>query len=100
MIPRDKNRMMGNPVHPGQILLNDFLQPMAVTQTQLAAHLGIPLQRVSEIVHGKRGISAETAWMLSGAFGTTPQFWSNLQTNYDLALRRPERPVERLSQAG
>jgi addiction module HigA family antidote len=77
MIP--ENRI---PTHPGEILLEAFLKPMGLTQVALAKHLDIPVQRINEIVRGKRGITPETAWLLSGAFGTTPQFWLNLQMNY------------------
>jgi len=73
------------PTHPGVILLEEFLEPMKITQVALANHLNIPVQRINEIINGKRGISPETAWLLSQAFKTTPQFWMNLQTNYDLA---------------
>jgi addiction module HigA family antidote len=63
---------------------------MKITQVALANHLNIPVQRINEIIRGKRGITPETAWLLSQAFNTTPQFWMNLQTNYDLALNRPK----------
>ena len=91
MIP--ENRI---PIHPGQILAEEFLEPMEMTQVALALHLGVPTQRINEIVRGKRGISPETAWLLSQALGTTPQFWLNLQMNYDLALRKPDRTIELL----
>lgn len=85
MIPT--NRL---PTHPGIILSEEFLEPMKITQVALANHLNIPVQRINEIIKGKRGITPETAWLLSQAFKTTPQFWMNLQTNYDLALNRPQ----------
>lgn len=66
---------------------------MGLTRTQLAEHLSIPIQRVNEIIRGKRGISPDTAWLLSEAFRTTPQFWLNLQAMYDLTLNRPVRHV-------
>ena len=78
------------PTHPGVILLEEFLEPMKITQVALANHLNIPIQRINEIIRGKRGITPETAWLLSQAFKTTPQFWMNLQTNYDLALNKPK----------
>ena len=81
------------PTHPGRILTEEFLEPLEMTQVALARHLSIPVQRINEIVKGKRGISPETAWLLSQAFGTTPQFWLNLQMNYDLALRKPDRTI-------
>jgi addiction module HigA family antidote len=92
-----KNRI---PTHPGVILREEFLDPMGVTQVDLAAHLGVPLQRVNEIVRGRRGVSAETAWLLAGALGTTPEFWTNLQAQHDLAASKPERSVKRLRRTG
>ena len=68
MIP--KNRV---PTHPGEILLEEFLIPMKLSQVKFAAHIGVPVQRINEIVRGKRGITPETAWLFSQAFGTTPQ---------------------------
>ena len=84
------------PTHPGEALLEEFLKPMGVTQKRLAEHIGVSVQRVNELVRGKRGITAETAWLLSDAFGTTPQFWVNLQNGYDLARSRPEQHIEPL----
>ena len=95
MIP--KNRI---PTHPGEILLEEFLVPMELSQVKLAKHISVPVQRINEIVRGKRGITPETAWLLSQAFGTTPQLWINLQTNYDLALNKPDRKVRQLKMAG
>ena len=94
MIP--ENRI---PTHPGEILLEEFLKPLDLTQVALARHLGIPTQRVNEIVRGKRGITPETAWLFSQAFNTTPQFWLNLQMQYDLAVKRPEHEVRPLPMA-
>jgi len=91
MLP--KNRV---PSHPGEILLHEFLEPTGVSQVALAAHVGISVQRVNEVVRGKRGITSETAWLLSGAFGTTPEFWINLQSQHDLAKNRPVRSIRRL----
>lgn len=85
--------------HPGEILKWEFLAPVGLTQSALAKHIGIPLQRVNEIIRGKRGITPETAWLLSQALGTTPQFWMNLQDAYDLTSKRPKRTVERLIKA-
>jgi antitoxin HigA-1 len=81
-----KNRI---PTHPGEVLLEEFLIPMNISQVTLAKHLGIPIQRVNEIVRGKRGITPETAWLLAQAFGNTPEFWMNLQVTYDLARSQP-----------
>lgn len=93
---RPENRV---PTHPGVVLSQEFLQPLGITQVALAAHLGIPVQRVNEIVRGKRGITPETAWLLAQAFSTTPEFWINLQTAHDLALSRPTRTVRPLAAA-
>ena len=84
------------PTHPGEMLLEEFLKPMGLSQVALAQHIGVPVQRVNEIVRGKRGVTAETAWLLSGAFGTTPEFWMNLQTAHDLSLNRLTRHIEPL----
>lgn len=95
MLP--KNRI---PTHPGEILLHEFLEPAGVTQVDFAAHIAVPVQRVNEIVRGKRGVSPETAWLFAGAFGTTPEFWINLQTSHDLAASKPTRTVRRLRRTG
>ena len=71
--------------HPGVILLKEFLEPMNVTQKALAIHISIPVQRINEVVRGKRGVSPNTAWLLSEAFNTTPEFWLNLQNIFDLS---------------
>ncbi len=84
------------PTHPGEVLNEEFLKPLAISQVALAAHLGMPVQRVNEIVRGKRGVTPDTAWRLSQAFETTPAFWLNLQANHDLAKNRPERKVRSL----
>jgi addiction module HigA family antidote len=94
MVP--KNRV---PTHPGEVLLEEFLSPLGITQVQLAEHIGVPVQRVNEIVRGKRGITPETAWLLGQALGTTPQFWVNLQSNYELAIAKPRKRVSRLRRA-
>lgn len=89
------------PTHPGEVLMAEFLKPLGLSQVALAKHLGIPVQRVNELVRGKRGVTPETAWLLSRAFGTTPDFWMNLQVHHDLARNRPTgkvksvRPVRR-----
>ena len=92
-----KNRI---PTHPGEILLEEFLIPMGLSQVKLAAHIGVPVRRINEIVRGNRGITPETAWLFSQAFGTTPQHWINLQTNYDLAQNKPDRKVRQFKMAG
>ena len=82
--------------HPGEILLHEFLLPMGVSQSALSRHLGVPIQRVNELVKGKRGITPETAWLLSKSLGTTPEFWMNLQASYDLTSIEPPKGVKRL----
>ena len=83
--------------HPGTILLKEFLEPLGHTQRALAEHIGVPVQRINEIVRGKRGVSPETSWLLSQALGTTPEFWLNLQIKHDLSVNRPRRQVARLA---
>jgi addiction module HigA family antidote len=84
------------PTHPGEILLEEFLVPIGMSQVAFARHIHVPLQRINEIVRGKRGVTPETAWLLSQALGTTPEFWINLQSAYDLARSRPAKEVERI----
>lgn len=79
------------PTHPGEVLLLEFSTPMGLTQVEFATHLRIPIQRVNEIIKGKRGVTPENAWLLSGALGTTPEFWLNLQTAHDLARTQPKK---------
>ena len=88
------------PTHPGEVLQDEFLGPLGLTQVKLAEHIGVSVQRINEIVRGKRGISPETAWRFAQAFGTTPRFWINLQANYDLASARPKRSVTKIRSAG
>lgn len=91
MIPKNRTT-----THPGEILLEEFLVPMEMSQVRLAEHLDIPVQRINEIVKGKRGVSADTAWLLSAALGTTPEFWSNLQSAYDLSASKPAKMPRRV----
>src|SRR5207302_4592739 len=74
------------PVHPGEILLEEFLKPLGVSQYKLAKELGVPARRINEIVHGQRRISADTALRLARFFGTSERFWINLQARYDLEV--------------
>lgn len=76
------------PIHPGEILLEEFLDPMEITQYRIAKDISVPARRINEIVHGKRRISADTALRLSKYFGTTERFWLNLQTRYDLEVEK------------
>lgn len=95
MLPRKRT-----PTHPGEILSEEFLEPLGITQVALAHHLGVSVQRVNELVRGKRGVTPETAWLLAGAFGTTPEFWLNLQSNHDLVRARPNRTIQPFAAAG
>ncbi|MGB3186411.1 MAG: HigA family addiction module antitoxin [Ornithinimicrobium sp.] len=76
------------PVHPGEILFDEFLQPLGMAQHRLAVSIGVPPRRINEIVHGKRRITADTALRLARYFGTSDRFWLNLQTRYDLETER------------
>jgi addiction module HigA family antidote len=78
-----ENKVM-RPIHPGEILMEEFLIPMGITQYRLAKDISVPPRRINEIVHGKRAISADTALRLARYFGTTERFWMNLQTRYDM----------------
>jgi addiction module HigA family antidote len=76
------------PVHPGEVLLEEFLEPMGISQYRLAKDISVPPRRINEIVHGKRSVTADTALRLSRYFGTSDRFWLNLQTSYDLDVQR------------
>ncbi len=76
------------PVHPGEILLEDFMKPLGITQYRLAKEIHVYPRRVNEIVHGKRSITADTALRLARFFGTSPEVWMNLQTHYDLEIAK------------
>lgn len=77
-----------DPVHPGEVLLEEFLQPAGLSQNRLALDIGVPARRINEIVLGKRAVTANTALRLSRYFDTTPQFWMGLQADYDLDVER------------
>lgn len=87
------------PVHPGKILKEEFLDELGISQVAFAGHIQVPVQRINEIVRGKRGITSETAWLLAQALDTTPEFWLNLQAAYDLASSRPEKAILKLRKA-
>ena len=74
------------PIHPGETLREDFLEPLGLSANRLAIELHVPVTRINDIAHGRRSITADTALRLSRYFGTSPQFWINLQTNYDLEV--------------
>ena len=85
------------PIHPGEVLLSEFLEPMALSQYALAKAIGVPARRINEIVLGKRAITPDTALRLSRYFGLSERFWLNLQTRYDLELAK-DRLADRLEQ--
>ncbi|MGH7570644.1 MAG: HigA family addiction module antitoxin [Gemmatimonadota bacterium] len=82
------------PTHPGEMLLREFLEPMGMTQRELADAIGVPYQRVNEIVNGRRGVTASTSLRLSRYFGTTAGFWMNLQQRWDLYFAGEEEAQE------
>jgi addiction module HigA family antidote len=94
------------PIHPGEILAHDFLEPFGLTQYRLAKAISGPPRRINEIVHGKRAISADSALRLGRFFGTSERFWLNLQTRFDLKVERDRlghrlaREVQVLKRAG
>lgn len=77
-----------DPIHPGEILIEEFLKPMGISQYRLAKDISVPARRINEIVHGKRSISADTALRLSRYFGMSERFWLNLQTQYDIEVQK------------
>ncbi|MCZ4300409.1 HigA family addiction module antitoxin [Microbacterium oxydans] len=84
------------PIHPGEVLMEDFIKGFEITQNKLAVAIGVPPRRINEIVHGKRGISADTALRLARYFGVSAQFWLNLQTRYELDLAE-DRAAEQIA---
>ncbi len=101
----DENELLP-PIHPGEILLEEFLQPLEISQYRLAKDIGVPVRRINEIVLGKRRITADTALRLSRFFGLSERFWINLQSRYDLEIEkdrlrgRLEREVKVFAAAG
>jgi addiction module HigA family antidote len=96
MIPKHRK-----PTHPGEIILNDFLIPLNMSQLDLPKHLGWTYAKVNEIINGKRGITEESALCLADAFGTTPLFWMNLQTNHDIWIAQRKhkkiKPIQKMA---
>ena len=76
------------PIHPGEVLMFEYLEPLGITQHRVAVAIGVPPRRINEIVHGKRRITADTALRLARFFGTSDRFWVNLQSRYDLEIER------------
>ncbi len=93
------------PIHPGEVLMADFLEPLELSQYRLAQDISVPPRRINEIVHGKRAITADTALRLARFFGTSERFWLNLQARYDIETQRDalgerlEREVAVLAEA-
>jgi len=85
------------PVHPGEILLEEFMKPLGISQNQLARDLNVPPRRINEIVHGKRSITIDTALRLSRHFGTSVEFWMNIQTHYELEVAEDSKLIERVN---
>ncbi len=77
-----------DPILPGEILWKEFMEPLGLSQNKLARDIDVPVTRISDIIHGRRGITADSALRLSVYFGTTPEFWLNLQTRYELKMSR------------
>ncbi len=92
MLP--KNRI---PPHPGEILLEEFLVPLEISQVALAEHIGVSAQRINELVRGKRGMTADTAWRLAKALKTSPELWMGLQADYDLAKDRLDETIKAIA---
>ncbi|MES9997245.1 HigA family addiction module antitoxin [Desulfovibrio aminophilus] len=86
------------PIHPGEILLEEFLKPLGISQTRLALDLRVPAQRVNDLVRGRRAVSVDTAMRLAAYFGTTPEVWLNLQTRFDLEKAEDENLAERIKE--
>lgn len=86
-----KNRV---PTHPGEILLEEYLKPLGMTQQEISRKMKVPIQRINTLINGKRGVTPETAILLAGILKTTPQFWMNLQMNYDLAVTAAKMNAE------
>ena len=101
---RDSAKLL--PIHPGEVLLSDFLEPLGLSQYRLAHDISVPPRRINEIVHGKRSVSADTALRLARYFGTSERLWLNLQARFDLETQRDalgtrlEREVLVLSRTG
>lgn len=83
-----------DPIPPGEILLEEFLKPMGISQNKLGRDIGVPITRINEIIHGKRAITVDTAMRLARYFGTSPEVWLNLQQRYDLHIARQELQPE------
>ena len=90
--------MLSN-IHPGEILLEEFLKPMEISQNAIARAIAVPPRRINEIVHGKRSVTADTAIRLAAYFGTSEQFWTGLQADYDLEKARKDINLKDIQKA-
>lgn len=88
------------PTSPGEVLAEEFLRPLGLTQTAFARHLGVPVRRINEIVRGKRAVSPETAQLFAAALGTSPEFWMSAQASFDLATHRIKAGIKPLIKTG
>lgn len=86
-----------SPIHPGEILLEEYLKPLGISQNRLARDLGVPTQRINDIIRKNRSITVDTALRLARYLHTTPQFWLNLQMHYDLEMARDTKLVDRIN---
>ena len=93
------SKLPKNPTSPGEMLLEEFLKPLGVSQLAFARQIGVSFKRINEIVNGRRAITPETAWLFAKALGNSPRFWMNLQATYDLVHHKVERRVQKLSVA-
>ena len=82
------------PIHPGEVLYQDFMEPMGISANRLAKHIKVPPNRVTSIINAQRGVTGDTALRFSRAFGTTPDFWINLQSHYDLECARDYSEID------
>jgi addiction module HigA family antidote len=85
------------PIHPGEVLREDFMAPLGLSATALARHIGVPPNRITAILNGRRGVTGDTALRLGAAFATTPQFWLNLQSRWELESARDAAPDLRIA---
>ncbi len=85
------------PIHPGEVLLEEYLKPLGISQNRLARDLAVPAQRINEVIRKNRAITVDTALRLAKYFHTTPQFWLNLQMHYDLEMARETQLIDRVN---
>jgi addiction module HigA family antidote len=81
------------PIHPGEVLYHDFLEPMGISANRLAKHINVPPNRITAVINGQRGVTGDTALRFSRAFGTSPDFWINLQSHFDLECAKDDTEI-------